>query len=126
MLEAIATRKAPQALGPYSQAVRCQQTLYCSGQIGLNPMTNQLAVGVEQQAAQALANLEQVLQAADFTKNEVVKVTVFMTDMQNFQVVNQVYASFFEKNQCLPARSAVAVRELPANALVEVEAIAQK
>lgn len=126
MLEAIATKQAPQALGPYSQAVRCQQTLYCSGQIGLNPMTKQLAVGVEQQAAQALANLEQVLQAAYFTKNEVVKVTVFMTDMQNFQVVNQVYASFFEKNQCLPARSAVAVRELPAHALVEVEAIAQK
>lgn len=126
MLEAIATKQAPQALGPYSQAVKCQQTLYCSGQIGLNPATNQLAEGVEQQAAQALANLAQVLKAADFTKNDVVKLTVFMTDMQNFQVVNQVYAEFFKDNQCLPARSAVAVRELPANALVEVEAIAQK
>ncbi|WP_429971538.1 Rid family detoxifying hydrolase [Fructilactobacillus sp. Tb1] len=126
MLEAVATEKAPKALGPYSQAVKKGNSLYCSGQIGLNPETNKLAEGVEGQAAQALNNLAAVLQQAKFAKNDVVKMTVFMTDMSNFQSVNQVYADFFKDNEVLPARSAVAVRELPANALVEMEAVAQK
>ncbi|MFT9451177.1 RidA family protein [Liquorilactobacillus ghanensis] len=126
MKKAVATKQAPQALGPYSQAVVCGKMVYCSGQIGLDPKTNQLAKEVDQQAKQALHNLKAVLTAAGTTPADVVKVTVFMTNIEDFQLVNQIYSQFFVDQQCLPARSAVGVQALPAGALVEIEAIAQK
>lgn len=126
MNQVIATTKAPSALGPYSQAVKCGNTVYCSGQIGLNPGTGELASGVQNQAKQALSNLKAVLKKAGFAPAEIVKVTIFMTEIANFQLVNQVYGEFFADSKVLPARSAVGIQALPAGALVEIEAIAEK
>ncbi|MCI1633744.1 MAG: Rid family detoxifying hydrolase [Liquorilactobacillus nagelii] len=126
MKQALTTSQAPTALGAYSQATVCGPMVYCSGQIGLDPKTKQLANGVQQQAQQALHNLKEVLAAAELTPAAIVKVTVFMTNIADFQEVNQVYADFFAGQQCLPARSAVGIQALPAGALVEIEAIAQK
>lgn len=123
--EVVATPNAPKALGPYSQAVKVGETLYCSGQIGLDPRTGALvADDVVEQAKQALRNLKAVLKQAQVS--DVVKVTVFMTNIADFQKVNEVYAEFFKESQNLPARSAVGVKALPAKALVEIEAVAVK
>lgn len=128
MNKEVKTPKAPKALGPYSQAVKSGKILFCSGQIGINPETGKLVSdsSVKEQAAQALNNLKEVLEAAQLTPQNVVKVTVFMTDITDFKIVNETYANFFADNKCLPARSAVGVQALPAGALVEIEAIARK
>ncbi|MFT9098681.1 RidA family protein [Liquorilactobacillus sp.] len=128
MNKEVKTKKAPKALGPYSQAVKNGKVLYCSGQIGINPMTGKFVsdLSVEEQAVQALNNLKEVLGAAQMTPKDVVKVMVFMTNIADFKAVNEIYANFFADNECLPARSAVGVQALPAGALVEVEAIARK
>ncbi|MHA8138027.1 Rid family detoxifying hydrolase [Lactobacillaceae bacterium Scapto_B20] len=126
MNQSVSTNDAPAALGPYSQAVTFGNTVYCSGQVGLNPQTKEFAHGVENQARQVLKNLKAVLKAADCTPNDVVKVTIFMTNVDDFKLVNEIYAEFFADNECLPARSAVGVASLPAGALIEMEAIAQK
>ncbi|MFT9406191.1 RidA family protein [Lentilactobacillus hilgardii] len=128
MNEEVKTNRAPKALGPYAQAVKSGKTLYCSGQIGINPMKGKLVSdsNVEEQAVQALNNLKEVLEAAQMTPKDVVKVTVFMTNIADFKAVNEIYANFFADNECLPARSAVGVQALPAGALVEVEAVARK
>ena len=125
MKNVISTAKAPGAIGPYSQGVETSGLVFCSGQIPLDPMTGVFVPGgVEAQAEQALKNLGAVLEAAGCAYADVVKTTVFLTDMNDFAAVNAVYAKFFE-GDC-PARSAVQVSALPKGALVEIEAIAAK
>ena len=114
---------APAAIGPYSQAVKNGNTLYLSGQIGMIPATGELiSADVREQTAQALKNMKAVLAAAGATPENVVKTTVFLTDMADFQAMNAVYAETFASDA--PARSCVAVAALPKGARVEVEAIA--
>lgn len=125
MKKIIATTAAPGAIGPYSQAIEANGFVFASGQIPLDPATGVFAIGgVEEQAEQALKNLKAVLAAAGCELSDVVKTTVFLTDMGDFAKVNAVYAKFFE-TEC-PARSAVQVGALPKGALVKVEAIAAK
>jgi len=118
----ISTEKAPAAVGPYSQAVKTEQFVFTSGQIGINPLTGQLRLGIEEQTRQVLTNLKRVLEAADSGLEYVVKTTVFLKDMNDFPKMNAVYAEFFGKNP--PARSAIAVAALPKGGLVEIEVIA--
>lgn len=123
MKTVIKSASAPAALGPYSQAIRKGDTLYLSGQIGLVPATGELiSADVREQTAQALANMKAVLAEAGATPTDVCKVTVFITDMADFQAVNEVYARTFTADP--PARSCVAVAALPKGARVEVEATA--
>ncbi|WP_281166138.1 RidA family protein [Liquorilactobacillus sicerae] len=127
MKKAITTSEAPQALGAYSQAVKVGKTIYCSGQIGLNPQTgNFISEEVTEQAKQALKNLKAVLAKANFKVNDIVKVTIFMTRISDFDKINKVYTEFFKETEVLPARSAIGVLALPGGALVEIEAIAKK
>ena len=122
--QAVTSAGAPAAIGPYSQAIAVDETVYCSGQIGLDPATGELADGVEAQVERALRNLRAVLDAAGVTIADVVKTTIFLTDMGDFAAVNAVYATFVPAPP--PARSTVAVAALPKGALVEVEAIARR
>ena len=117
----INSSNAPQAIGTYSQAVRAANTVYLSGQIGLQPKTMKLAEGIDVQIHQVFRNLQAVAEAAGATLNDAVKVTVFLTDMGNFARVNEVMAQYFV--QPYPARAAVGVASLPRGALVEIEAI---
>lgn len=120
----IATEKAPGAIGPYSQAIDCGPFVYASGQIPLNPETGEMAEGITAQTRQSLANVKAILEASGLTMANVVKTTVFLADMNDFAAMNAVYAEAFEAPY--PARSAVAVKQLPKNALVEIEVIAVK
>ena len=123
MREAIHTEKAPKPVGPYSQAIRVAPFLYTAGQVGIIPEAGHLAEGgVQAQAEQALINLKHVIETAGGKMQDVVKTTVFLTTMDDFQSVNEVYARFFPEVH--PARSAVAVTGLPVGALVEIEAVA--
>ena len=123
MKTVIRSADAPAAIGPYSQAIRKGDTLYLSGQIGMVPATGELiSADVREQTAQALANMKAVLAEAGATPGDVCKVTVFITDMADFQAVNEVYAKTFTDDP--PARSCVAVAALPKGARVEVEATA--
>ena len=125
MKKIVSTEKAPAAIGPYSQAVQVGEFLYTSGQIPLDPKTGAMAEGgVAEQAKQSLENLKAILEAAGYSTADVVKTTVFITDMGNFGAVNEVYAKYFEKDP--PARSCVAVKTLPKDALVEIEVVAWK
>ncbi|MFQ5600739.1 MAG: RidA family protein [Candidatus Krumholzibacteriia bacterium] len=120
----IQTTQAPQAIGPYSQAILVEPFLFTAGQIGMDPSTGALVPGgVEAEARQALRNLKAVVQAAGGTLEDVVKTTLFLKSMDDFQAVNRIYAEFFPRRP--PARSAVAVAELPAGARVEIEAMAR-
>ena len=121
--KAISTDKAPNALGPYNQAILSGDTLYTCGQIGFDPATNDfVSGGVAEQTKRALQNLAAVLQAADMTMDNIVKTTVFLKSMDDFQSMNDVYKTFFENTP--PARSAIEAARLPKDALVEIEAIA--
>ena len=123
MKNIVFTADAPAAIGPYSQAVKAGDTLYLSGQIGMNPATGELvSADVKEQTAQALKNMKAVLAAAGATTDNVVKTTVFLTDMADFQAVNAVYAETFASDA--PARSCVAVAALPKGGLVEIECVA--
>lgn len=125
MKELISTDKAPAAIGPYSQAVRAGNFLFCSGQIPVDPATGQFVEGgVEEQAEQVLRNVRAVLEAAGYSLADVVKTTVFAQSMQDFAAVNGVYARHF--SSAPPARSFVEVGGLPKGALVEIEVIAWK
>ena len=121
-MEYISTQKAPEAIGPYSQAVKIGEMIYTSGQIALIPHGEFLESGIEEQTVQVLTNLQNVLKAAGSDLNHVIKTTIFLAHMADFEVVNEVYANFFKDHK--PARSTVAVRTLPKNALIEIEAIA--
>jgi len=122
MKEIISTTAAPGAIGPYSQAVKAGNLLFCSGQIPLDPATGKMPEGIEAQTERALKNVEGLLGAAGLTMADVVKTTVFLADMSLFGPMNEVYGRAF--SEPFPARSAVAVKELPKGALVEVEVIA--
>lgn len=124
MNKIISTEKAPKAIGPYSQAYLCDNTLYCSGQIAIDPLTNELVESnIEAQTNQVLKNIEALLDAAGFTFADVVKTTCFLADMKDFSVFNVIYKKAFISN---PARSCVAIRDLPKGALVEIDVIAVK
>ena len=121
--QAIIAEKAPAALGPYSSAVRAGDTLYLSGQLGIDPATGELAEGVEAQARQAMQNIAAVLEEAGASFDDVVKMTVLLADIDDFAAVNEVYGSFLTAPY--PARSAFQVAAIPKGALVEIEAIAE-
>jgi len=119
------TDKAPAPVGPYSQAVEVDGTLYCSGQISIVPETGALLTGdIQQQTSQVMKNINAVLEAADLTLNHVVKTTIFLTNMDDFTKVNEIYALSFEQGP--PARSCVAVSTLPKGVNVEIEVIARR
>ena len=123
--QAVSTSGAPSAIGPYSQAIAVDGFVFCSGQIGLDPQSGELVSGgVEAQAERALRNLEAVLDAAGLAMADVVKTTLFLTDIGDFGAVNAVYGRHMPDPP--PARSTVAVGGLPKGALVEVEAIARR
>lgn len=122
--QTIHTDHAPAAVGPYSQAVRAENLLITSGQLGLDPSTGVLPEGVEKQTRQSLENIGAILAEAGFSRTDVVKTTVFIRNMDDFARVNEIYASFFGEHK--PARSCVEVSALPKNGLVEIEVIASK
>ena len=122
-MKTIQTTKAPAAIGPYSQAVEANCFVFASGQLGINPATGEFVEGdVQAQTRQALTNARAIMNEAGLDLNNVIKTTVFLSDMANFAAMNEIYAEFF--SEPYPARSAVAVKTLPKNALVEVECIA--
>ena len=122
--EAISTSKAPGAIGPYSQAVSVDGWVFCSGQIPIDPITGEVVGGdIGAQTDQVLKNLTTVLEAAGASLSRVVKTTVFLADMADFVGMNEVYATHFGDHR--PARAAVAVRTLPKNVDVEIEAVAR-
>jgi len=121
--EVIATRKAPAAVGPYSQAIRVGDLVFTAGQLAIDPATGKLVEGgIEKQTRQVLRNIAAVLEVAGSSLGNVVKTTVFLKDMGDFKAMNGVYAEFFAKEP--PARSTVEVANLPLGALVEIDAIA--
>ena len=123
MIEVVSTANAPAALGPYSQALKVNGFIYCSGQIPINPASNAVeAVSIEDQTRQAITNLKNVLEAAGSSLANVVKTTVFIKDMNDFVALNGVYAEMFGDTK--PARSCVEVARLPKDVKVEIEAIA--
>ena len=122
--QAIQTNGAPAAIGPYSQAIRTGDTVYCSGQLGLDPATGELVEGVEAQAERALRNLQSVLDAAGLGFDDVVKTTIFLADIGDFATVNAVYARHMPDPP--PARSTIGVGALPKGGLVEIELVARR
>ncbi len=120
----ISTSNAPAAIGPYSQAISVGNLLFISGQIPVNPADGTIPEGIKAQTAQSIANIKAILAEAGLTIDNVVKTTVFLSDMNNFVPMNEVYAENFTAP--FPARSAVAVKELPKQVLVEIETIATK
>lgn len=122
-MESIQTGHAPQAIGPYSQAVKVNGFVFCSGQIPLDPATMQIIEGdAKAQTERVLLNLRAVLEAAGSSLEQVVKTTVFLLDMNDFAAMNEVYATFFSNNR--PARSTVQVARLPRDVRVEIEVVA--
>ena len=122
-MKAISTNNAPAAIGPYSQAIEANGTVYVSGQLPIVPATGNFAEGgIKEEARQSLTNMKNILAEAGLTMKNVAKVTVLLADIANFAAVNEVYAEFFEAPY--PARSAFAVAALPKGANIEIEAIA--
>lgn len=117
----IATTAAPAAIGPYSQAVQAGNTVYLSGQIGLDPATMQMVEGIDAQIVRVFDNLKAVCEAAGGSLNDAVRVTIYLTDLSNFAKVNEVMAQYFTAPY--PARAAVGVKSLPRDALVEADAV---
>lgn len=125
MKKVISTTKAPAAIGPYSQAVEINGTLYISGQIPVNPENGKVdSLVIEGQTKQVFENISAILSAAGYSFSDVVKTTIFITDVKNFAVVNEIYKKYYTEN--FPARSTVEVKELPLGVLVEMETIAVK
>ena len=123
-MKMISTKKAPAAIGPYSQAIQVGNLVYTSGQIPIDPATGAFVEGdIKEQTRQSLTNVKFILEEVGLTMNNVVKTTVFMADMGDFADMNSVYAEFF--TEPYPARSAVAVKTLPKGSLVEIEVIAE-
>ena len=124
-MKAVSTTKAPAAIGPYSQAIEANGFVYASGQLPIDPATGQFPEGgIKEQTRQSLTNAQNILMEAGIDLSHVVKTTVFLSDIANFAPMNEVYAQFFREP--FPARSAVAVKDLPKGALVEIEVIAVK
>jgi 2-iminobutanoate/2-iminopropanoate deaminase len=125
MKKVITTNKAPKAIGPYSQAIEVNGMLFISGQIPLDPATGKLVPGgIKEQTEQVFRNIEAILTEAGYSFSDVVKSTVLLEEITDFQAMNEVYSRFYTENQ--PARAAYAVRDLPMGASIEVETIAAK
>ena len=125
MKKIIYTEKAPQAVGPYSQAVEANGMLFISGQIPLDPKTGKLVEGgIKEQTEQVMLNIGAILEAAGYAYEDVIKSTCLLSDMDNFKAMNEVYAKYYPDNP--PARAAFAVKTLPLNVMVEIETIAVK
>ena len=124
MIKRISTDKAPEAIGPYSQALDTGNMLFISGQIPIDPATGNMPDSVTEQAKQVLTNITNILAEAGLTMANVVKTSVFLSDLNDFAAVNEVYASFFAEPY--PARSCVQVAAIPTGAKVEIETIAVK
>lgn len=125
MKKIISTKNAPQAIGPYSQAVEIDGTLYISGQVPLIPETMKIAEGgIKEQALQVMKNIGAILEAAGYSYSDVVKSTCLLSDMANFKAMNEVYGVFYKEQP--PARAAFAVKELPLSVMIEIETIAVK
>ncbi|KAL9648198.1 hypothetical protein ABK040_000929 [Willaertia magna] len=119
------TDKGPKAIGPYSQATIFNDNLiFVSGQLGIDPKTNQLVEGLENQTHQSLMNIANILYDANSTLDCVLKTTILLTDMSHFDTVNKIYEQYFNKNK--PARATFAVKQLPKSGLIEIEAVAYK
>ena len=123
MKEIIATNKAPSAIGPYSQGIKANGFVFTSGQIPLDPATGAFPEGIKAQTRQSLLNVKAILEQAGTSIDKVIKTTVFLSDMNNFAAMNEVYAEIFGSSNH-PSRSAVQVGRLPKDALVEIEVIA--
>ena len=119
----ITTEKAPKAVGPYSQAIVSNGFIFCSGQIGIDPATNELVEGIEAQTKQVLKNLSEVLEAENSDLDHVVKTTVYLANITDYVTMNEIYGQYFTKHK--PARAAFAVAALPKGALIEIEVIAE-
>ncbi|MBR5936417.1 MAG: RidA family protein [Bacteroidaceae bacterium] len=122
MKKIIATNGAPAAIGPYSQAVELNGTVYVSGQLPVNPATGEMPQGIEAQTRRSLENIGAILEAAGLTYNDVIKTTVLLANMADFGAMNAVYAEFFTQDK--PARVCFQAAALPKNALVEIDAVA--
>ena len=126
MKKIITTKNAPAPIGPYNQAILVNETLYLSGQIGLDPRLMKMVEGdIKKETEQVMENLKNVLEAAEMTFNHVIKSSIFLSDMEDFDEVNEVYGSYF-LNETAPARETVAVRTLPKYVRVEISMIAVK
>ena len=123
-LQIIHTEDAPAAVGPYSQAIRAGNLLLTSGQLGLDPETGTLPEGVDAQTKQSLKNIDAILAEAGYSREDVIKTTVFIVNMSDFGTVNKIYAEFFGEHK--PARSCVEVSALPKGGLVEIEVTASR
>ena len=121
-MEMISTDKAPAAIGPYSQAIKTNGMIYTSGQIALTPSGELVDRDIKRQTKQVLTNLKNVLEESDSSLDNVIKTTIFLENIEDFGIVNVIYAEYFGDHK--PARSTVAVKTLPKNVLVEIEAIA--
>ena len=125
MKKVISTQKAPKTIGPYSQAILSGNTLYCSGQIAINPKTGELVLSsISEETHQVMKNILEVLKSSEMDFSNVVKCSIFMKDMGEYSEINDVYASYFSENP--PAREAVEVSDLPKNVNVEISVIAVK
>lgn len=120
----ISTSKAPGAIGPYSQGIRCGGLVFTSGQLGIHPETGEMPVSIQEQTRQSLENVKSVLEAAGSGLDKAVKMTVFLKDMNDFAAMNEIYQEFFQND--FPARSAVEVARLPKDARIEIEAVAHE
>jgi 2-iminobutanoate/2-iminopropanoate deaminase len=125
MKKVISTGKAPQAIGPYSQAIESNGTLYISGQVPIDPATGKVVEGgIKEQTEQVMKNIGAILEEAGYSYSDVVKSTCLLSDMANFKAMNEVYGSYYKEDP--PARAAFAVKELPLGVMVEIETIAVK
>ena len=122
-MKVITTKKAPEAVGPYSVGIISNGLIYTSGMLGINPLTNTLEEGIEKQANQAFKNIEAILNEANSSLDKVIKTTLFLSDLANFSIVNEIYAKYFTSK---PSRSCVEVKKLPKGALLEIEVIAEE
>lgn len=123
MIEYIESSKAPRALGAYSQGIKCNELLYTSGQIAINPQTQELiSGGIEEQTKLVIENISAILKAGNTSLSKVIKTTIFLRDINDFSIVNQIYSKYFTSS---PARSTVEVSGLPKGALIEIECIAE-
>jgi 2-iminobutanoate/2-iminopropanoate deaminase len=122
-MDFIKTAKAPAAIGPYSQAIKVDNFIFGSGQLPIDPQTGLMKVGIVEQTKQILSNITAILEASKAHKNDVVKTTIFLSDINNFSVVNEIYAEYFGEHR--PARSTIEVSRLPKDSLIEIEFIAK-
>jgi endoribonuclease L-PSP, putative len=124
MKAAVQTKSTSQAIGPYSQAVYWDEFLFISGQLGLDLTGNLMAADIASQTHQALENIKSILEAAGLKMDDVIKTTLYLSDLENFNIVNQIYGEYFKAP--FPARACIQVAKLPKNAFIEIEAIAGK